>query len=331
MSAATALAQDIGIASACRALGVSRATWYRSRQLRVRAPRPTPPRTLRPEERARVLAVLASPPYRNLAPHQVYAHLLDAGTYVCSIRTMYRVLHGAHQVRERRAQLAHPPYATPRLVATGPRQVWSWDITKLRGPAKGHVYYLYVILDIFSRYVVGWLVATTESAALAHRLIDATCSQEGIRPTQLALHADRGASMKSKTVAQLLADLGVLKSHSRPRVSNDNPFSESQFKTLKYTPAFPKRFGGLEDARAFCQAFFAWYNHDHRHSGIGLHAPAVVHAGLVAEVDATRQHALHAAYQAHPERFVRRPPTPPTVPPTVWINPPEAATMSIQP
>lgn len=235
---------------------------------------------------------------------------------------MYRLLAANAEVRERRAQRRHPLYAKPELLATGPKELWSWDITKLKGPAKWTWFYLYVILDVFSRYVPGWMVATAESAVLAERLIADTLAKQGIMPGTLTLHADRGSSMASKPVALLLADLGVAKSHSRPHTSNDNPYSEAHFKTLKYRPGFPDRFGSIEDARAFCRRFFGWYNTEHRHAGIGLMTPATVHGGLAPEVQAARATVLVEAYAAHPERFVRRPPTPPELPGAVWINPP---------
>ena len=238
------------------------------------------------------------------APAQVHATLLDEGTYLCSLRTMYRILDAADEIQERRDQVRHPHYAKPELLATRPNEVWSWDITKLLGPAKWTYFYLYVILDIFSRYVVGWMLAPRESAALAERLIAETCAKHGIPPGQLTLHADRGSSMRSKPVALLLADLGVTKTHSRPHVSNDNPFSEAQFKTLKYCPAVSRALRSLEDGRAFGQVFFPWYNHEHRHSGLGFLTPAVVHYGRAAAVRAQRQQVLAAAYAAHPERFV---------------------------
>jgi len=327
METAYAVAPEIGLAAACRALGVSRATAYRHR-----APRPpsTPrarrgsPLALSDAERSAVLAQLHAERFVDASPAAVYATLLDEGTYLASERTMYRILAANQEVRERRAQLRHPAYAAPELLATGPNELWSWDITKLKGPAKWTWFYLYVILDVFSRYVPGWLVATAESAALAERLIGDTVAKQGIEPGQLTIHADRGSSMRSKPVALLLADLGVAKSHSRPHTSNDNPYSEAQFKTLKYRPGFPDRFGSLEDARAFCQRFFRWYNTEHRHSGIGLMAPAIVHAGLAPEVQAARAITLGEAYTAHPERFVRRRPAPPELPGAVWINPPSS-------
>jgi len=310
----------------CRALNVSRATLYRRRESREGAasPRRASHRALSAAERQEVLDTLHSPRFVDKAPHEVYAALLDEGVYLCSIRTMYRVLEANKEVRERRDQLRHPAYTKPELMASGPNQVWSWDITKLLGPAKWTYYYLYVILDIFSRFVVGWMVATREGKALAARLIAETLAKQGIAPGQLTLHADRGSSMKSKPVALLLADLGVTKTHSRPHTSNDNPFSESQFKTLKYRPEFPKRFGSIEDARAFCQTFFPWYNTEHYHSGLGLLTPEMVHYEQSKGVMETRGHVLLRAYQAHPERFVRRPPAPPALPQAVWINPPTA-------
>jgi putative transposase len=265
---------------------------------------------------------LHSERFRDQAPPQVFATLLDEGIYLCSVRTMYRVLEQASEVRERRDQLRHPVYQKPQLLATGPNQVWSWDITKLLGPAKWTYFYLYVILDIFSRYVVGWMVAERESAELAKRLIGETCRKQDITDGQLTLHADRGTSMTSKPVALLLADLGVTKTHSRPHVSDDNPFSESQFKTLKYRPEFPERFGSIQDARTFCQTFFGWYNARHHHSGIGLLTPEVLHYGRADQVVRQRQRILAQAYQRNPERFVRAQPKPPDLPTAVWINPP---------
>ncbi len=322
MNAVTALAAQVGWQPACEALSVSRATVYRRRRppAAVRA-RPRPARALTSGEHAAVVAQLHSPRFVDSAPREIYATLLDEGQYLCSPRTMYRVLAAAAEVKERRNQLRHVA-PRPELLATGPNEVWSWDITKLLGPAKWTYYYLYVILDIFSRYVVGWMVAHAESARLAERLIAATCETQGIGPGQLTIHADRGTSMTSKTVALLLADLGVTRTHSRPHVSNDNPFSEAQFKTLKSRPEFPERFGGAEDARAFCHPFFTWYNTEHRHGGIGWLTPAMVHYGQVDIVGAARRQILTAAYAAHPERFVRRPPVPPAVPTAVWINPP---------
>ena len=330
MEATLAVAPEIGLAPACRALGVSRATAYRHRSPRPKAeprPRPTSPLALSEEERAAVLAQLHDERFIDASPAQVYATLLDEGTYLASERTMYRILTGQGESRERRAQLRHPAYAAPELLATGPNQLWSWDITKLKGPVKWTSYSLYVLLDVFSRYVPGWLLAHHESGALADRLIAETVAKEGITG-DLTIHADRGSSMTSKPVALLLADLGITKSHSRPHVSNDNPFSEAQFKTLKYRPGFPERFGSIEDARAFCRSFFGWYNEEHRHGGIGLLTPEMVHRGQGEEIRAARQAVLTKAYTAHPERFVRKHPEPPKLPAAVWINPPKEAPSS---
>lgn len=320
-----------GTGALCSALDLPVATYYRTRQRQKRqedgavviSRRASPARALQPAERQQVLDVLHAPRFIDLAPAQVYAALLDEGTYHCSERTMYRVLAEQHEVRERRAQRRHPVYAAPELLATAPNQLWSWDITKLKGPVTWSWYHLYVILDVFSRYVVGWMVAPRESAALAERLIAASCERQNIPRGQLTVHADRGSSMTSKPVAQLLADLGVTKTHSRPHVSNDNPYSEAQFKTLKYRPDFPERFGSLEDSRAYCTDFFPWYNTEHRHSSLGLHTPHDVHFGLAEARRADRAIVLAAAYAATPERFVRRPPTPALLPAAAWINPPK--------
>lgn len=318
------LGAEVSIVTACQALEVTRATYYRrrcepKRELRAR---PKPPRSLTPTEQQQVLDVLHTERFIDKAPTQVYATLLDEGTYLCSTRTMYRILAAKHEVRERRDQLRHPQYRKPELLATGPNQVWSWDITKLLGPEKWSYYYLYVILDIFSRYVVGWVVAERESAELAQHLICETIQKQRIPPGQLTIHADRGAAMRSKPVAFLLADMGITKTHSRPHTSDDNPYSEAQFKTLKYRPDFPDRFGSLVDARAFCRGFFTWYNQEHRHSGIGLLTPHMMHHGQAEQVHEQRTNVLLGAYTAHPERFVNRPPTPPAVPTAAWINRP---------
>ena len=326
MSAAGQLAKTVGVVKACLALGISRATWYRQNQPQESKPekeRPKPPRALSQSERMAVLDVMHCERFIDKAPGEVYAALLDAGIYLCSERSMYRILSEEGEVRERRNQLRHPSYEKPELVATGPNQVWSWDITKVLGPFKWVYFYLYVILDIYSRYVVGWLLSHRESAELAKRLIEESCLKSGIVAGELTIHADRGPSMKSKTVAQLLGDLGVTKTHSRPRVSNDNPFSESQFKTLKYCPSFPGRFGSIEDARRFCRAFFHWYNNEHRHSGIARLTPATVHFGLSRQVLEARQKVLDQAFSKHPERFVNKHPSPGKLPEAVWINQPE--------
>lgn len=317
------LAVEAGIAAACAGLGVSRATYYRQQWPRCEPkPKPKPARSLSEVERQAVLEVLHSERFVDQSPAEVYATLLDEGRFLCSVRTFYRLLAEHQEVRERRHQLRHPNYQKPERLATSANQLWSWDITKLHGPAKWTYFYLYVILDVFSRYVVGWMVAHRESATLAERLIEQTLHKQHIQPGQLTIHADRGAAMTSKAVALLLSDLGITKSHSRPYVSNDNPFSEAQFKTLKYQPQFPQQFGSIEDARTFCQSFFHWYNHDHHHSGIGLLTPAVLHHGQAEQVTQQRQQVLQAAYQVHPERFVRGLPQPPSIPTAVWINPP---------
>jgi putative transposase len=324
------LGQHVGVKRACEALGVPRSSLYRARQPeREPSPRPKPDRALSEDERQAVRVVLNSERFVDSAPRQVYATLLDEAVYLCSWRTMYRILDEHQEVRERRNQLTHPAYAKPELLATAPNQLWSWDITKLLGPAKWTYFYLYVILDVFSRYVVGWLVAEREAASLAEALIAETCAKQNIRRDQLTLHADRGSSMRSKPVALLLADLGVTKTHTRPYTANDNPYSEAQFKTLKYRPDFPDRFGSLLDARGWSQTFFAWYNHDHYHTGLHLMTPAMVHYGLADTIRDQRNQVLQAAYAAHPERFIRGVPTVPDLPREVWINQPAGTPLSI--
>jgi len=325
------LAPRIGTRAACAASGVAQASWYRRHRTSPAPPRRLPvphrdrvqPRALAPAERAAILAALHAERFADTAPAEVWATLLDEGTYLGSLSTFYRLLRQAGETRERRAQATHPAAVKPELIATGPNQVWSWDITKLHGPAKWTYYYLYVILDIYSRYAAGWMAATRESAALAEKLIAATCAKQAIPAGQLTIHADRGSSMTSKPVTFLLADLGVIQSHSRPHVSNDNPYSEAQFKTLKYRPGFPRRFGSIEAARAHCQEFFPWYNTQHRHLGLGLHTAADIHHGNAATIRASRARVLTAAYHQHPERFVHKPPAPPRLPAISWINPPE--------
>ena len=312
----------LGVRATCEALGVAPASYYRSRRLELPSRPRSSPRALSSKERQDVLDVLHEPRFVDLAPAEVYATLLDEGHYLCSERTMYRILAANQEVRERRDQLRHPSYAAPELMATAPNELWSWDITKLKGPAKWVYYYLYVILDVFSRYVVGWMVAQRESATLAERLIEETCERQGIARGQLTLHADRGSSMRSKTVALLLADLGVTKTHSRPYTSTDNPFSEAQFRTMKYRPEFPNRFGCLQHARRFCGPFFGWYNTEHRHSGLAMLTPQDVHYGLAEPRLAKRAAVLAAAYVAHPERFSHGVPMPDTLPQAVWINKP---------
>jgi putative transposase len=321
------LSPIVGTRPACRALGASPATIYRRRrppEPRPPRPRPTPDRALSEAERERVLEVLHSERFVDCSPAQVWATLLDEDTYLCSERTMYRLLEARHGgVRERRDQLTHPAYVKPELLAQWPNELWSWDISKLKGPATWTWFYLYVILDVFSRYVVGWTVQYRETGPIAEALIAQSIEQQQITREQLTIHADRGGPMRSKPVAFLLADLGVTKTHSRPYTSTDNPYSEAHFKTLKYRPQFPGRFDSIKQAREFCRGFFGWYNHQHRHSGIGLMTPAAVHYGRAEELQAARARALEAAHAAHPERFVRGTPKPPTLPTAAWINKPE--------
>jgi putative transposase len=313
----------LGVAPVCQAVAIPRASYYRWRTPKERVPVVRRvPRALPPEERQRILAVLNDDRFADLPPAEVYATLLDEGKYVCSIRTMYRVLQENAQVKERRRQLRHPQYHAPELLATGPNQLWSWDITKLKGPVKWMYFYLYVILDVFSRYVVGWMVAGRDSATLAQRLIAQTCERQGIAQGTLTIHADRGGSMIAKSVALLLADLGVNKTHSRPHVSNDNPYSESQFKTLKYHPEFPGRFGCLQAARSFLLDFFQWYNSQHHHGGLGWLTPWAVHYGHAAQRLIEREAVLRKAFAVTPERFVRGVPMPPALSREVWINKP---------
>ena len=311
------------VAEACASVDLPRPTYYRARLAPAMSGSRRSPRRLSDSERQWVLETLISERFRDQPVREVWAQLLDEGTYLCSVRTMYRILTENRAVRERRDQLRHPAYSRPELLATGPNQLWSWDITKLKGPHAWSCFHLYVVLDVYSRKVVGWLVAGRESATLAVELIRQSCQREGIRREQLTVHADRGPSMRSKPVAYLLADLGVTKTHSRPYTSTDNPYSESQFKTLKYQPDFPERFGSIEDARAFLRRFFDWYNNEHRHSGIGLVTPAQRHSGEDQIVYRERQTVLAAFYQQHPERFVRGVPSPPQLPGEVWINRPE--------
>ena len=316
----------IGTRPACRAVGACVSTIYRRRrpsEPRTPKPRPTPARTLSDPEREAVLEVLHSERFVDTSPEETYATLLDEGTYLCSTRTMYRILAAHHGgVRERRDQLTRPAYAKPELLATRPNELWSWDVSKLKGPAKWTYFYLYVILDIFSRYVVGWTVQYRETAQLAKALIEQATEQQQITPKILTLHADRGAPQRAKPVAFLLADLGITKTHSRPYTSSDNPYSEAGFKTLKYRPEFPERFDDIDHARAHCRAFFDWYNHAHRHSGIGLMTPAAVHHGHAPALHVARARVLDSAHQQHPERFVRKPPVPPELPTAAWINKP---------
>jgi putative transposase len=322
MSAVTNAKDRLGIKAACEALGLPRPMYYRRLKPKVESRRKSPPRKLALEERAKVLEVLHEPRFADLPPAEIYAGLLDEGRYLCSERTMYRILAENQEVRERRDQLRHPNYLMPQVHATRPNQLWSWDITKLLGPAKWTHFYLYVILDVYSRYVVGWMVAHRESATLAEKLIAQTCERQRIQPGQLTVHADRGTAMTSKPVAFLMADLGVTKTHSRPYVSNDNPFSEAQFKTMKYRPGFPEHFGSIVDARGFCGDFFPWYNEEHHHGALGLLTPGDVHFGRAQTRLAERDVVLASAFAAHPERFPRGLPTAGTLPDAVWINKP---------
>jgi putative transposase len=324
MSAVLDLSVHVGIKQSCEAFGIVRSTFYRlqAQYSKEKGKRPSPPRSLSLEERQGVLDILHSERFMDKTPQEIYAILLDEGQYYCSVRTMYRILDAHKEVKERRNQRTHPVYAKPELLATNPNQVWSWDITKLLGAVKWSYFYLYVIMDIFSRYVVGWMIAPNESSALAVKLIDETCKKQKITRNQLVLHADRGSSMKSKPVALLLADLGVIKTHSRPYTSDDNPYSEAQFKTLKYRPDFPERFGCIEDARNFCQGFFNWYNKEHHHSGIALHTPMNIHYGLAHDIQKARVETLNGAFKEHPERFVNKIPVPPPLVEAVWINKP---------
>lgn len=322
------LGQEITMKRACAVLAYPRSSYYRQERVkrvvdpdekRIRQPSP---RALREEERATVRDRLNSDRFVDCSPRQVYGTLLDEGEYLCSVSTMYRILKAHDEVRERRDQKRHPAYKKPEWVATVPNQVWTWDITKLRGPATHVYYYLYTMMDMFSRYVVGYMVADRELASLAKQLVADSCAKQGIVPDQLILHADRGSAMTSKTLALLLADLGVVKSHSRPYTSNDNPYSEAQFKTMKYRPDYPKQFGSVIDARGWVRLFMYWYNIEHRHSGLGLMTPATVHAGLALELTEKRRLVLQAAHEKHPERFVQGQPSPPQMPSAVWINPP---------
>jgi putative transposase len=327
MKAANELSLDVGKRPACEALGVARATFYRHLDQRqkpcIEKTQPDPPLSLTPIERQNVVDIMNSEKYQDKAPYEVFATLLDEGEYYCSIRTMYRILKAENgDVKERRRGHERNHYQKPELLAIAPNQVWSWDITKLKGPVKWTYFYLYVILDIFSRYVVGWLVAHREQDALAKRLIEETTIKQGIIPGQLTVHADRGPSMKSKAVAHLLGDLGITKTHSRPHVSNDNPYSEAQFKTLKYCPEFPDRFGCIQDAREFCRSFFTWYNKEHRHSGIALMTPEQVHSGKAKSIFDFRAQVLKQAFLKNPMRFKGKLPNPFSLPKAVWINKP---------
>lgn len=324
MIAVSEVVGRVPVESMCDALSLARATYYRRRAPQLGPPeaKAPPPRTLSEGERQVMLALLHDERFVDLAPAQVYATLLDENVYHCSERTMYRILSANREVRERRDQVRHPAYAAPQLLATKPNELWSWDITKLLGPTKLKYFHLYVMIDIFSRFIVGWMIAHHESDVLAKKLIAETAEREGIKPGQLTIHSDRGASMRSKAVALLLSDLGITKTHSRPHVSNDNPFSEAAFKTLKYRPAVPERFGSIEDARSCFADLFVWYNDEHHHGGLGLLTPRDVHHGLADQRVANRATVLAAAYALHPERFPRGLPVPARPPSEVWINKP---------
>jgi putative transposase len=327
MQSAEEFGKSVGVQAACAALIVPRSSLYRARAPQaVRSSPKISARALSQVEKIKVREELNSERFQDRSPREVYATLMDEGRYLCSYRSMYRILSENNEVRERRNQLRHPNYTKPELLATAPNQLWSWDITKLLGPSKWTYFYLYVILDVFSRYVVGWMIAERESAALAEEVIAQTCVRQGIQRGQLTVHADRGSAMTSKPVALLLADLGVTKTHSRPHVSNDNPYSEAQFKTLKYRPDYPTRFGCLQDARTWAAEFFDWYNHEHHHTGLALLTPADVHSHRAEDVLQKRQAVLQAAYDKTPERFVKGVPRPARLPEAVWINPPTSTT-----
>ena len=325
MNAAKELSQTIDdTKKACEALQVPRASFYSFfRHKKPIEDKPRPPLALSEQEEQDILDILHSKRFQDLAPTEVYATLLDEGTFLCSIRTMYRILDKHQEVKERRKHVSRTHYVKPELLATGPNQVWSWDITKLKGPRKWTYYYLYVIMDIFSRYVAGWMIAETENASLAKQFIAQTCEKQDIIEDQLIIHADRGPSMKAKLVAELMADLGITKSHSRPYTSNDNPYSEAQFKTLKYCPKFPERFGSIQDARSFGREFFSWYNNEHKHVGISLLPPAQVHYGLAEQTIDSRNKVLYEAYMRNPNRFKHKIPRHPKLPTEVWINKPD--------
>lgn len=324
------LAHHINVNRACELLAYPRSSYYRQQHPATpptngkNCLQPASPRALSAAEREKVRETLNSERFVDSSPRQVYGTLLDEEAYLCSVSTMYRILRNNDEVCERRNQKRHPAYSKPELVATAPNQVWTWDITKLRGSVTHVYYYLYTILDIFSRYVVGYMIAERELASLAKQLVADSCTKQGIAPDQLILHADRGSAMTSKTLALLLADLGVGQSHSRPYVSNDNPYSEAQFKTMKYRPDYPDHFDSLADARTWTHPFFNWYNNQHRHTGLGLMTPATVHYGQADDLTNRRQIVLSVAYAQHPERFVKGLPIPPQLPAAVWINPPSA-------
>lgn len=325
----------LGIEPTCAALGISRATWYRRKareQARAKAPAPAPatatsapvprkgcPRRIPAPDRQRVLDTLCAEEFMDRSPRAVHAVLLDRGQYLCSVRSMYRILSDSRAVRERRALRSHGTHHAPVLCAARPDQVWTWDITKLPGHL-GRWHSLYVVLDVYSRYAVAWLLAERESGALAAQLVRDAALRRGVAAGALTLHADRGAPMTSRPMAHMLAELGIETSHSRPRVSNDNPYSEAQFKTLKHSPMYPTGPGSFQEWHAWCEAFFAWYNREHRHEGIAFHTPEDVYLGRHTAKESLRQATLNAAYDAHPERFVRGRPVVRRAPRDVWIN-----------
>jgi len=324
MSAISNSSDLLDLRSACDAIGMPRSTYYRGLK-QPRGARTTSsrhPRALSGQERQQVLDQLHAERFVDQAPAEIYSTLLDEGIYLCSVRTMYRILNQAHEVKDRRRQRSKRNYKKPELLAAAPNQVWSWDITKLKGPMKWNYFYLYVIIDIFSRYVVGWMVADRENSIHAKNLIGTTAERQKIEPDTLTLHSDRGAPMKSKVTGQLLADLGITKSLSRPSVSDDNPYSEAHFKTVKHNPWFPECFGSIQDANSYCRMFFNWYNNEHKHSGIGFVTPNQLHHGAAKEIIENRKQVLKAAYRQHPERFVNKEPAPAKLPSVAWINPP---------
>ncbi len=330
MQAVTQLAENSTLMAACNALRISRASLYRSRQPVRKRTVGLHPRALSGIERAEVISTLNNSPFIDCAPAAVYAKLLEDGVYMCSVSTMYRLLHAEKAVRERRDQRRRPHYSPPQLLAVKPNQVWSWDISKLLGPGKWEYFHLYVMLDIFSRYVVGWMVCERESGSLAEQLIATSCQRQDVDPHQLTIHSDNGPAMISKPVVELLHSLDVMKTVSRPYVSNDNPYSEAHFKTLKYRPCFPRRFGCIQDARLHLRKFFAWYNMEHRHSALGYMTPISIHDGTAAVLQSTRAAVLEAAFRAHPARFVRGVPKPPSLPVAAWINKPATDEQTVE-
>jgi putative transposase len=327
MQTVESLKTEIAVTQLCEAVGLNRSFLYRYKKPPIVLPlttRAQHPRSLSRDEVRCVEDVLHSERFVDTSPAEVYATLLDEGKYLCSVRTMYRILATKGENLERRRGHKKGSFKRPELLANGPNQVWSWDITKLMGPQKWTYFYLYVMLDIFSRYVIGWFVSDRENGSLAKHFIDECCQKQNIKEEQLTIHSDRGSPMKSKPVAFLMADLGITKSFSRPSVSNDNPFSEAHFKTLKYHPNFPQRFGSIEDSKVFCSSFFPWYNGQHKHSGIEYYTPEDVHYGRAEQYFELRNKTLKSAHIAHPERFVGKHPKAVLPPKEVWINPPKS-------